>query len=97
MIRRSTEISLKDAIGKFLKDFHLEEKLNETRLVGSWEKIAGKLIARHTEDIFVREQVLYIRADSAALKQELTYMKSKLIDKLNKAAGIEVIKDIKLI
>ena len=97
MIRRSTEISLKDAIGKFLKDFHLEEKLNETRLVGSWEKVAGKLIARHTEEIFVREQVLYIRADSAALKQELTYMKSKLIDKLNKAAGIEVIKDIKLI
>jgi predicted nucleic acid-binding Zn ribbon protein len=97
MIRRSTEISLKDAIEKFLKDFHLEEKLNETRLVGSWEKIAGKMIARHTKEIFVRDQVLYIKADSAALKQELTYMRSKLIEKLNKAAGAEVIVDIKLL
>jgi len=97
MIRRSTEISLKDAIEKFLKDFHLDERLNETRLVGSWEKIAGKLIARHTQEIFIRDQVLYIKADSAALKQELTYMRTKLKDKLNKATGTEVIKDIKLL
>ena len=97
MIRRSTEISLKDAIGKFLKDFHLDEKLRETQLVGSWEKVAGKLIARHTQEIFIREQVLYIKADSSALKQELTYMRSKLVAKLNKAAGSEVIKDIKLL
>jgi predicted nucleic acid-binding Zn ribbon protein len=96
-MRRSTEISLKDAIEKFLKDFHLEEKLNETRLLGSWEKVAGKLIARHTKEIFVKDQVLYIKADSAALKQELTYMRTKLMEKLNKSAGIEVIKDIKLI
>jgi predicted nucleic acid-binding Zn ribbon protein len=97
MIRRSTEISLKDAIEKFLKDFNLDEKLNETRLLGSWEKVAGKLIARHTQEIFVRDQVLYIKADSAALKQELTYMRSKLMEKLNKTAGQDVIKDIKLL
>ena len=97
MIRRSTEISLKDAIDKFLKDFHLEEKLNETRLIGSWENVAGKLVARHTQEIFVRDKVLYIKADSAALKQELSYMRSKLLDKLNKAAGSTIINDIRLI
>ncbi len=97
MIRRSTEVLLKDAIDKFLKDFSLEDKLNETRLIGSWEKVAGKLIARHTKELFVKDQVLYIKADSAALKQELTYMKTKLIDKLNKEAGLLVIKEIKLI
>jgi predicted nucleic acid-binding Zn ribbon protein len=97
MVRRSTEILLKDAIEKFLKDFKLEDKLNETKLVGSWEKVAGKLIARHTQEIFVKDQVLYVKADSSALMQELTYMKSKLIDKLNKEAGTVVIKDISLI
>ncbi|NVO18129.1 MAG: DUF721 domain-containing protein [Bacteroidetes bacterium] len=97
MIRRSTEILLKDAIEKFLKDFHLEDKLKETQLLGSWEKVAGKLIARHTEEIFIREQVLYIKADSPALKQELNFMRTKLLTKLNKAVGSEVIKDIKLI
>jgi predicted nucleic acid-binding Zn ribbon protein len=97
MVRRSTEILLKDAIEKFLKDFKLEDKLNETKLVGSWEKVAGKLIARHTQEIFVKDHVLYIKADSSALKQELTYMKSKLIDKLNRESSTVVIKDISLI
>ena len=97
MIRRSTEISLKEAIEKFLKDFHLEEKLAETRLVGAWEKVAGKLIARHTQEIFVRDKILYIKPDSAALKQELSYMQTKLLEKLNKAAGAEVIKEIRFL
>lgn len=97
MIRRSTEISLKEAIEKFLKEFKLEDKLNETRLISSWEKIAGKLIARHTQEIFVRDKVLYVKADSAALRQELSYQKTKLVDKLNKATGARVIEDIRFL
>jgi predicted nucleic acid-binding Zn ribbon protein len=88
---------LKEAIDRFLKEYNLEGKLNETRLVNSWEKVAGKLIARHTKEIFVKDRVLYIKTDIAALKQELTYQKSKLIAKLNKAAGASIIEDIRFI
>jgi len=95
MVRRSSEISLKEAIEQFLKEYRLEEKLNETRLIGSWEKVAGKLIARHTTELYIKERVLYIRTDTAALRQELTYMKTRLLEKLNKAAGNNVIDDIR--
>jgi len=97
MMRRSSEILLKDAIEKFLRDFKLEDKLNETRLVSHWEKVAGKLIARHTLDLYVRERVLYVRTDTPALKQELTYMKTRLIQRLNKLTGKEVIEDIRFL
>ena len=96
-MRKTTEISLKDAIAKFLKDYRLEEKLNETALIGSWEKVAGKLIARHTKEIFVKDRILYIKVDSPALRQELAFMQSKLLDKLNKAAGLEVITEIRFL
>jgi len=96
-MRRSSEITLKEAIEKFLKDFHLDDKLRETKLVGSWEAIAGKLIARHTDEIFVRDKILYVKPDSSALKQELTFMRTKLLQKLNKAAGSEVIKEIRFL
>jgi predicted nucleic acid-binding Zn ribbon protein len=97
MIRKSSEILLKDAIEKVLKQLNLEDKLNETRLIGSWEQVAGKLIARHTRELYIQGKVLYVKTDMAALKQELTYMKTSLIDKLNKEAGAIVIEDLKLL
>jgi len=97
MIRQPTEITLKDAIEKLLNDLNLASKLKEVQLIGSWEKVAGKLIARHTKDIFIKDRVLYIKTDTAALKQELTYMKTKLLGKLNREAGEEVIEDIRFI
>lgn len=97
MIRKSTEILLGKAIEEWLRTNHFDEKLNETRLLSSWEKVAGKLIARHTENLFIKERELFVKVDSAALKHELTYMKSKLLKKLNKKAGAEVIEDIRFI
>lgn len=94
-MKKSNEILLGDAISAFLKENNLESRLNETRLVGAWEQVTGKLIARHTLQMNVRDKVLYVKVDSAALREELSFQKSKLIVKLNKAAGTEVIEDIK--
>ncbi|HOW31961.1 MAG TPA: DUF721 domain-containing protein [Bacteroidales bacterium] len=97
MIRKSTEIMLKDAINEWLRTNHFDEKLNETRLISSWEKVTGKLIARHTENLFIKNRELFVKVDSSALKHELSYMKTKLLKKLNKAAGVVVIDEIRFL
>jgi predicted nucleic acid-binding Zn ribbon protein len=94
-VKKSNEILLKDAIEAFLKENNLESKLNETRLIGAWEEVTGKLVARHTNQMYVKDRVLFVKVDSAALREELSYQRSKLIKKLNKAAGIEAIDDIR--
>ena len=94
-MKKTNEILLKDAITSFLKDNNLESKLNETRLISAWEEVAGKLISRHTTQMYVKDRVLFVKVDSAALREELTYQRSKLIKKLNHVVGIEAIDDIK--
>jgi predicted nucleic acid-binding Zn ribbon protein len=94
-VKKSNEILLKDAISAFLKDNNLESKLNETRIISSWEEVTGKLISRHTNQMYVKDRVLFVKVDSAALREELTYQRSKLVKKLNKAAGVEAIDDIR--
>lgn len=94
-MKKTNEILLKDAISSFLKDNNLETKLIETRVIGAWEEVAGKLIARHTNQMQVKDRVLYVKVDSAALREELSFQRSKLVKKLNAAAGIEAIDDIK--
>ncbi len=88
---------LKDAINEWLRTNHFDEKLNETRLISSWEKVTGKLIARHTENLFIKNRELFVKVDSSALKHELSYMKTKLLKKLNKAAGVVVIDEIRFL
>ena len=95
-MKKSNEILLKDAIEAFLKDNNLQTKLNETKLIGAWEEVTGKLVSRHTNQMYVKDRTLFVKVDSAALREELTYQRSKLVKKLNSAAGFEVIEDIKI-
>lgn len=95
-MKKTNEILLKDAISAFLKDNKLDTKLDETRIISAWEGVVGKLISRHTNQMYVKDRILFVRIDSAALREELTYQRSKLVKKLNLAAGVEAIDEIKL-
>ncbi len=46
--------------------------------------------------MYIKDRTLFVRVDSAALREELTYQRSKLVKKLNAAAGVEAIDDLKL-
>ena len=91
---KSNQQTLKEAINEFLKTANLDTKLKEVKLVDSWERVVGKLIAKHTKDLFIKNKILYVTLDSSALKQELTYSHEKIIKMLNDSAGETVLEDV---
>jgi predicted nucleic acid-binding Zn ribbon protein len=91
---RNNDRPLKDVVLEILKKYRLQDHLEETRLVGDWEKVVGKLIASHTSGLQAKDGILFVKVDSAALRQELQYRKEKLIDLLNKNAGKVLIREI---
>lgn len=95
-MRNKEEKPLKELVDKMLRAYGLEEKLDEMGLIKNWEEIVGKMIARHTTNIYLKNRVLCISLDSAPLRQELSYAKSILLEKLNSAAGKRLIDDIKI-
>ena len=90
----ANEQSLKDAIGSFLKSSRLSGKLANQKIIDGWEKIMGKMIAKHTKQISIYDKKLFLHLDSAPLKQELFYSREKIIQMLNEEAGEEVIREI---
>ena len=94
MRRISNELTLKEAIEQLLNAYGMKDRINESRLINSWETVVGAMINRHTLDIHIKRKVLYVKVDSAALRNELSYAKDKLIKNLNKYAGVYVIKEI---
>ena len=86
--------SLKNVIGQFLDVSQLSGKLAEQKIIDGWEKLMGKMIAKHTTHINIRDKKLYLHLDSAPLKQELFYSREKIIKMLNDEAGEEVVREI---
>jgi len=91
---RYNEYSLKEVIEELLDSYRLKAKIKETRLIHSWEKVCGALINRHTEKLYISNRKLYVKVDSAALRNELAYAKTKLLTALNKSVGEDVIDEI---
>jgi len=92
--RKNNGQSLKEVIGDLLKAYKLDGRLNEVKLINSWEKVLGKVIAKHTKEMFINKKKLFVTLDSAALRDELSFAKSKLVKMLNEEAGMEVIDEI---
>ena len=86
--------TLKEAINELLKQYQIRGKLKEVNIVEHWEKIMGKVIAKHTLKVYISKKKLYVALDSAALKQELSYSKHKIIEVLNREADENIIEEV---
>jgi predicted nucleic acid-binding Zn ribbon protein len=95
-MRRSKTISLAEAMKDYIKEMHLEGKLNEIGVINSWEETVGKAIASRTSKIYIKDNVLYVHLSSSVVRNELLMLRQALKEKLNEKVGAEVVKDIVL-
>ena len=92
--KRTNEQSLKQAIDGMLKDFHLDHKMNELRVISSWEKVMGKTVSNRTTQIYIRNKKLFVNVNSASLREELHNSREKIIRLINDESGGSVIEEI---
>ncbi len=95
-MKRRNEYSIKEVLEAFVKAYRMEDKLNETQLINSWDKVVGAIFANHTQHLSVKNKILYVKLDSAALRNELMMARSKLVEMLNAEMGQKIIEDIVL-
>jgi predicted nucleic acid-binding Zn ribbon protein len=95
-MKNHNEQKLGDAIKEMLKLYRLDEKIDEHKLIRSWEKAVGAMIAKHTTDIYISNKKLVVTIDSAVMRNELLYMRGKIIKDLNAMVGSEVAEELVL-
>ena len=95
MFRRDVK-TLDEIVGRFLQENNLQTPVQQTHVVESWEKIGRPMVARYTEEKFIRNQTLFVKIMNPALRSDLSMMKTQLVNKLNAEAGGFVIADIRI-
>jgi len=82
------------AIRQLLDSYRLTTKFDEANLIGSWERIAGKPIAKRTKNIYIRNKILFVELDSPSMKHDFSLHKGQVLELFKKEFGAGIITDI---
>lgn len=94
MFKRSS-ILIKEVILKNLRAQGLETPLLQKRLIDAWPIVMGEAIAHHTEDLYIRNQTLFVHISTPALRMELSMQRQDIVRRLNEYVGSQVIAEIR--
>lgn len=95
MFRRDVK-SIADLLNMYLRHEGLETPLLQRRAVDAWDKVVGAGVVRYTGEKFIKNQTLYVKITSPALRQDLSMMRSQLVRRINEAVGSQVIADVRV-
>lgn len=94
MFKRDVQ-SIRELVMRNLRAQGLETPLLQKRLVEAWPVVAGSVIQRFTQDAYIRNQTLFVRLSSPALRADLSMRRQEFVRQLNAYVGSQVIADIR--
>ena len=94
--KRQNTQTIGEAFGHFMKVNGKEELMWEVKAEEAWRTVMGKFFEKYTDKVEVRQRVLYVKINSPAMRQELTFGKSKIIANINEEIKSDFILDVKI-
>lgn len=88
------DISMKQAVEKWLDVYRLRQKYDVSSIVNAWPEIIGPYIARRTQQIYVRDKKLFVKVESAVVKHELSIMRRQIIGRVNEHVGQVIVEEL---
>ena len=80
-IKRKEALSMEEVVDEFIKSMKLASGLNTQRIFAAWDECSGA--APYTLKRFFRSGTLYITVSSSVIRNQLSFQKEALIEKMN--------------
>ncbi|MDE5629718.1 MAG: DUF721 domain-containing protein [Muribaculaceae bacterium] len=93
-MKRVEPLRLGEVIDQMIKATGLRPQMDRCNVESMWPRIAGKHIAAYTRRVQLDGRMLHVWLTSAALKEELGYIRELLAEQINKAAGSDAVDNI---
>jgi hypothetical protein len=92
--RKYTDQSLKTIISEMLRDSGMERKFNELEVIRCYREVVGDVVSRKTREVYLKGRTLVLKMDSGALKQELSFQKTRIIGLINERLGSQFLEQL---
>lgn len=88
------EYNLGDAIKIFVNKSKLRNGIRAIQIEEIWEQLMGKTISKYTDKIEIINRTLFIHTHIGPLKNELSYQKPQIIQRINEALGEDIVTQV---
>ena len=93
-MRRNNTNTIGQIIKKILSNNKLSKRLDVLNVLDVWNNIIGKDLEKYIKSTKLVDDKLYVKLRSSIVRNEISYKKTELIQRINKKLNKEVIKDI---
>ena len=90
-------MSISDALVDYLRESGLEQSVLDMQIEQVWPRVMGETVTKLTRSIEMRDGMLIVHVNSAALKAQLFGNRFELVRKLNEAVGANAIRDCRIL
>ncbi len=95
MFRREVK-SISDLLNMYLRREGLETPLLQKRAIDAWDTLMGPTIVRYTGEKYIKNQTLFVKITNPALRQDLSMMRSRIVQRINEAVGCQIIVEVRV-
>ena len=88
---------LRDLIPQMLQENKLKKGMDQIYVKEAWAEVMGQGVVNYTESVTLKQQTIYVKLSSSALREELQYGKDKIVKMMDDAIKQVSVKAIKLI
>jgi hypothetical protein len=78
-----------------LRGLEIDAHVKTYSIWGAWKEIVGDSVALHTRPHAIRNRILFVHVSHPTWVQQLQFLKSALIDKINAFLGEPLVRDIR--
>ena len=96
MRKKDNTQNISAIIKKLMNNPKLDKRLEQLDMIDVWNDYMGNQFKKYIDDVSVDNNILCIKLNSAALRNELAYQKSAIIKEINDRIGKEVLLDVAL-
>jgi predicted nucleic acid-binding Zn ribbon protein len=95
-MKRKDPETLADVLQQYLKAIGADKHIKEMRMMQKWDEIVGPYIARDTLDFSLKDGTLTVKFRTPIIRNEISMRRTILLQRLNEAAGEEIINKIEV-
>jgi hypothetical protein len=87
--------AIRSILESSLKNLEIDPHLRAYSIWSAWEEIVGSSVALHTQPRAIRNRILFVDVSHPTWIQQLQFLKTMLLEKINGYLGESMIQDIR--